>query len=257
MAIDETNYTMTTPNMNIHLWRYMDIPSFVYMIINNALVFVRADLFGDKYEGKLPDKTANSIDEQARRMSEHGYIKREFVNFSDILNNHNNEVFVNCWCNEKHEMVHMWKIYSKEYGVAIETDYETLKESIKTNEIIYPTLIKYIDFKKDLIHWKYNALTVYTLKRKEYKSENEFRLILPYPKSIENILSKNGTNEFDFDIRKELYAKTQVIECEVDINKLIKKIHISPYAPNWYTDMIIGLCNKVNLNVESITKSDL
>jgi hypothetical protein len=227
------------------------------MLENQSLIFVRADLFGDKFEGKLPEQTANNIDEEARRMIAHGYIKKELLNFSETFNRRNSEVYINCWCYEKHEMVHMWKIYSKENGLAIETDYVTLKESIKSNEAIYPTLIDYIDFKKDLIHWQYNELKVYTLKRKEYKSEKEFRLILSYPIEVENQLQKNESHENLIKLRHETYKKTPIIKCNVDVIRLIKKIHLSPFAPSWYIEIIKAIADKYHLEVRVIDQSEL
>jgi len=65
----------------------------------------------------------------------------------------------------------MWKIYSKENGIAIETDYEKLKRAIDTDEPILPTEISYVDYHNDVLDWNLNELTAYTTKRQEYKSE--------------------------------------------------------------------------------------
>ncbi len=257
MPLEESHPIMSTPRNNISLWRYVDIPSFLSILVDESLTFVRADLFEDKYEGKLPIKTANLIDATTIHQVVYGDSTNTRKSFSEILNSQTNSVYLNCWCNENHEMVHMWKIYSKEYGIAIETDYENLKKSIQTNETIYPTEIRYIDFNNEAVDWRSNALTVYTLKRKEYKSENEFRLILSFPKVIEEEIRKNTTTANAAQIRNDIYSKFPVIKCKVDPKMLIKKIHISPYAPNWYLDLIIDLAKKYDLTPESISQSDL
>lgn len=235
----------------------MDIPSFLSLLNDEALTFVRADLFEDKYEGKLPIKTAEQIDADTRKQITAGKLDKQYWNYSEILNNHTKDVYLNCWCNENHEMVHMWKIYSKESGIAIETDYESLKKALRTKETVYPTEIKYTDFKNDHVDWNANALTVFTLKRKEYKSEREFRLILPYPKLIQDQLK--GITDNDERVRKSklLYLNTPVIKCEVDPIKLIKNIHVSPYAPKWYLNLIKDISKKYNLKTDFITQSDL
>lgn len=257
MPIDESHPIMKTPKNNLNLWRYMDIPSFLSLLIDESLTFVRADLFEDKYEGTLPILTAEMIDTSSRKQIEKGILDKQYWNYSEILNKDNKNVYLNCWCNENHEMVHMWKIYSKENGIAIETDYEKIKESFISEEKVFPTEIKYLDYKKDIVDWKSNGLTVYTLKRKEYKSENEFRLILPYPRIIEDKVIQIKETENRGRFRKELYLNTPVIKCKVNPTKLITKIHVSPYAPKWYLSLIIDIAKKYELNVESISQSDL
>ena len=109
----------------------------------------------------------------------------------------------------------MWKIYSKENGIAIETDYDALKSSTESEEDIYPARIQYLDFNKDTIDWKWNTLSVFTIKKREYSAEKEFR------------------------------------------SKLIKQIHLSPYAPSWYYDVVKSLMNKFELIDTKLMKSDL
>jgi hypothetical protein len=136
----------------------MDIPSFLSLLTNNTLVFVRGDLFEDKFEGTVPKLTANLLDIQTRKEIEEGKTNQEYWNYSDLLNKNNKNTYLNCWCKESHEMVHMWKIYSKEDGIAIESKYSQLKKSITTKEPIYPTEVKYIDFKNEVIDWEKNLM---------------------------------------------------------------------------------------------------
>ncbi len=250
MAFDESHPAVNISTENIVIWRYMDIPSFLSLITERSLTFVRADLFEDKYEGKLPIKTALHIDEITRQEIENGITDKSYWNFSKILNENNGGVYINCWCNENHEMVHMWKIYSKENGLAIQTDYSTLKESFETNEIIYPSQIKYIDFENEYVDWKSNSLITYSIKRKEYKSENEFRLMLAYPREIEDKIILDGDVDSITRQRKKLYLTHPVVKCKVNPQLLIKKILISPYAPNWYLDIIKNIIKKYNINIE-------
>ena len=124
--------------------------------------------------------------------------------------------------------------------------------------VIENTEEKYFnDFQNDIIDWKSNGLTAYTLKRKEYKSENEFRLIISHPRIIEDQLLHLKTHEEINPIRRMLYLNTPVIKCKVNPVILIKKIHISPYAPKWYLTLIIDLAKKYNLNTKSISQSNL
>jgi hypothetical protein len=256
MAIDESHPVLNIPKTDITIWRYMDIPSFLSLLTNNTLVFIRGDLFEDKFEGTIPELTAHLLDIEARKEIEDGKINRRYWNFSDIINKNNKDTYINCWSKESHEMVHMWKIYSKEDGIAIESKYSKLKKSISTKEVVYPTEVKYVDFKNVTIDWENNILKLYTLKRFEYKSENEFRLLISHRRILEDKLL-----EVDFenrsDERSKQYYRTPVIHCEVDIKELISEIHLSPYAPKWYLKFLKDLTAKYGLEDLSITQSDL
>lgn len=253
MPVDESHSIMRTPKINILLWRYMDLASFISLIVDESLPFIRSDLFEDKFEGKLPKQAAILIDQRIREIND----GRAPSKYSERLDEVRKTIYLSCWCNEEHEMVHMWKIYSKEFGVAIETNYLSLINCITTTDVIYPTLIKYIDFDNDAIDWKSNGLTVFTLKRKEYKSENEFRLVLPFPNSMEKQLFNYTDVDERINARRILYNNTPVIKCKIDIQQLIKKIHVSPYAPKWYFSLITTLVKKLNLNIVSIKQSSL
>lgn len=237
----------------------MDIPSFLSLISSETLTFVRADLFEDKNEGILPQRTINSIDTFIQQSVKTGKLKPEYENFSffESLNSDKKTVYLNCWCKENHEMVHMWKIYSKENGLAIKTDYERLKASIESSEDIYPTEICYLDYQDDDIDWKSNGLTAFTIKRKEYKSENEFRLLLSDPRIIEDQLLHSKTHEEREPIRKALYLQTPVVHCKINTTKLISKIYLSPYAPKWYYKVITDILEKYNLSNIKIIQSNL
>lgn len=256
MPIDESHPVLNIPRTDITIWRYMDIPSFLSLLTHNTLVFVRGDLFEDKYEGTVPKLTAELLDIKTRKSIEAGKALKEYWNYSDLLNKNNKYTYLNCWCKESHEMVHMWKIYSKENGVAIESKYSRLKKSIETNEPIYPTEVKYIDFKNEVIDWDRNLMKLYTIKRFEYKSENEFLLLISHPKVLEDelLVVENEDNSL---ARPRLYDQTPVLHCKVDINELISDIHLSPYAPKWYLNFLKDLTSKYGLNDIPITQSDL
>lgn len=257
MPIEERNTIMKIPKENISLWHYMDIPSFLSLLTRKSLTFIRADLFEDKFEGIWQDKTAKDIDKK------HSDIFRKLgVEYESNLSTNLNKTmrkstYLNCWCKENSEMVHMWKIYSKENGIAIETDYKSLKESINTVETVYPTEIEYSDFQRDFVDWKSNALTVFTVKKIEYKAESEFRLIISSPellKEREDLIKIHNDDKYNF--RSNLYEVTPAVYCPIDIEKLISKLYISPYAPKWYENLINNILEKFELkNIEVIKSS--
>lgn len=256
MAIDESHPILNIPKTDITIWRYMDIPSFLSLLTNNTLIFVRGDMFEDKLERTMPYLMANLINIETRKEIEDGKTNREYWNYSDIINKNNKNTYINCWSKESHEMVHMWKIYSKQDGIAIESKYSKLKKSISTEELVYPTEVKYIDFKNDTIDWEKNFMKLYSLKRFEYKSENEFRLLIFHPRILEDKLLEVDWEKRSRE-RSKLYCQTPVLHCKVDIKELISKIHLSPYAPKWYLAFLKDLTAKYGLHDLSITQSDL
>lgn len=257
MPISESHPVLIIPKENLTLWRYMDIPSFLSLILNESLTFVRADLFEDRFEGTLPRLTAELLDYQMQQKIKNGELDQKYLNLSSMLNQGNKTTYLNCWCKENHEMVHMWKIYSKENGLAIQTDYNRLKESILTDESIHPTEIRYLDYNNVFVDWKFNTMTFYTLKRNEYKSENEFRLILSHPRFVENQIDFKKSAPEIVNSRNRLYEKTPVIKCRINPAILISKIYISPYAPKWYYEMVSDILEKFNLADKEIIQSEL
>ncbi|WP_298722800.1 hypothetical protein [uncultured Oceanisphaera sp.] len=257
MAINESHPVMNAPESNIKLWRYMDLPAFFSLLVDSKLCFSRADLMEDKFEGTFPKLNAQLLDEEANRLIERGELNPGYRNLSQVLTQDKTHAFLSCWCQEDTEMIHMWKIYSKECGVAIETSYEDLKLSITDSEDVYPTQIRYVDFEKDIIDWQQNGLTVYTIKRVEYKSESEFRLIVSHPRQIEDQLLNYKTHEEKALPSRLLYNQTKAIKIDVDLSKLIKVVHISPFAPSWYSDLVKSTLLKFGYDKTEIRVSKL
>jgi len=244
MGINESHPAINVPNENIQLWKYMDLPSFFSLLVDSKLCFTRADFMEDKYEGTFPKLTAQQLDEHASHSISRGELNPGYRNLSQVLTQDKTRVYLSCWCQENTEMIHMWKIYSKQSGIAIETSYDDLKKSITDEENVFPTKIRYIDFEKEGLDWKNNGLTVFTVKRIEYKSESEFRLIVSFPRLVEDQLLKYKTHEAQALPRRQLYNKTKVIKISVDIFKLIRAVHISPFAPDWYRDLVVSTLRK-------------
>lgn len=257
MPIVEDHPIPALKSKEMILWRYMDIPSFLSLLVNSSLTFVRADLMEDRFEGTITKPTAEILDlklNTSRRKD-----KLTIFDIPSIFEQSKKMVYINCWCKENFQMVHMWKIYSKEKGIAIETSYEKLKNAFGTEENIYPAEINYLDFEKDLIQLQSNMMTPFKVKKKEYKAENEFRLLLLNPKQVEDQLYKPAPDEpIKVDPQRDiLYSKTLVVECKVDISKLISKIHISPFAPKWYSETIKKIMHKYGFNHISVEQSEL
>ncbi len=253
MPIDESHPSMNTPNEDYKIWRYMDIPSFLSLLVDEALTFTSASLMEDKFEGTLPKPTELQLDSQIGKLFTDSTSSTGPKNFSEILYSLKNAVYLNCWCKAKTEMVHMWKIYSKEKGIAIETTYNKLKEAIIDEETILPTEITYLDYSHQQFDWESNTLGLFTIKRLEYQSEQELRLILAFPEQVRK-RAEAETHHEPFNV---FYKNFPVIKIKTDISRLIEAIHISPFAPEWYSDLAKSTLDKFGLTNISIIKSEL
>ncbi len=263
MQISQKDYCKL---QNTFLWRYMSLPKFLDLILNGRLYF--ADLVTlakeDPYEGALPlysdypvyiKKIVDSIHNTQNQNLEIQKILPDYENIENIANDFKKakqSTFVNCWHINKDENFAMWKIYAcSDASIAIVTDIEMLKDSIKTDKNIKGAIVKYEDKKlfspqniesvKYFNNYKKLQETVRKAalyKRKHFEYEKEFRLIYQH------------SNLYDQD-------KNYIT---VDINKLVKYIYISPMAENYIKNTIIQTLKKLqrskkyDLNIDKIIK---
>ena len=63
------------------LWRYMDFTKFVSLLEKQALFFSKPDRLGDPFEGSLPKKNLEHIDEHVDNLVNVPADQKEFVSF--------------------------------------------------------------------------------------------------------------------------------------------------------------------------------
>ena len=249
--INEQLDKFSVPSGDTIIWKYMDIPSFISLIQDQKIVFNKAKLFEDKNEGKLPLKVRKDFEEVMDTLYKEKILIKP-ISYS-ILEDVVKVSYVCCWSISNHEIVHMWKIYAKENGIAIKTSYNKLKESLKKERVedITPLLINYIDYNEAKTPLIPHAAAYLSIKREEYKYENEFRLVITRPKHIENMITseqKEKSSDEQTAIREEIYNKYDIIKCDIDLTNFIDEIRISPFAPSWYKDIIKNLLVSYNLS---------
>ena len=216
---------VNTPHGNTILWRYMSLEKFIDLIASNELFFTNASKLTDKYEGTIPKKTYDAFKKQLT----HQNITEEEMNLQLGLLKHQADSFreltlVNCWTMNPYESYALWKIYlgGSRGGVAIRTTASKIKESFQLggeeyDEDIFFSKIEYSDYIDD----PNSRFLWITRKNKFYEFEEEARLfIFHYPKS------EGGTSP-PYRIRNGRRFK-------VDINKLIERIYLSPFSPDWF-----------------------
>lgn len=206
------------------IWRYMDFWKFLNLIETKALYFSNSENLGDNFEGRIPLFILEKI---KLKDKETGSESEDIINY---LENICRKTFlISSWSYSERESFALWKMYAKnKSGVAIETDLSALKNSFTvTSKSVYIGEINYIHEKKyffDLSNLFYPFIT----KRDYYSFENEIRCIT--------------VNE-EYEINRENLI-------DVDLNILIKKIHISPNSKPEFFKLIELIKKEYKLNFE-------
>ncbi|GJL73720.1 MAG: DUF2971 domain-containing protein [Nitrosomonas sp.] len=219
------NPAFTVPeDVNIKVWRYMDLSKFVAMLQSSALFFSCADRMGDKLEGSYPLGNAE------RRLSAYYGIKR-YPGFERKLRQW---TAINCWHMNNGESDAMWKLYLKsDEGLAIQSTFSRLSESFcKTKQEINIGVVKYINFAVEQIpeiHHVGHYFSPFLHKQKSFEHERELRAIIqdvPICKQMNGLL---GVQENIIDMDAPGWGAGKTIP--VDLKKLVETIYVCPESP--------------------------
>jgi hypothetical protein len=265
-----TKRSFSVPIESTILWRYIDFGKFVSMLLTKSLYFTKVSKFNDPFEGaigimdnkssydksmifalvvaqlttvinnynplppskEITDRALKIVDdlEKSTISDEDREIVSNAQKLSSDLEAHRivkrDMIYVNCWHENEFESDAMWTLYSKDItnAVAIKTTFQKLYESLNRDPLIDIGRVNYINFNKAFS--SNNSTQWY--KRKSFSHENEVRAVL--------------INE----TRRELDG----VPIDVDLNILIDSIYISPYAGNWFVDIVKDVLKKYNLDKE-------
>lgn len=203
------------------LWRYQDLPRYLDLLIRKQLFFTRIDQFEDPFEGKF-----SKSDKQA--LAESGLNRQQAKQQIDMYEYQSNNiaVTVNTWHQNNAENYAMWNIYAKNYGIAVQTTYKKLKACFKsTDKPVYIGKVIYYNEETDRLPME-NPLTPFIRKRCLYQYENEIRCCY--------VMSQKQESGFTWE-EQDTYNGVFI---PVDLNVLIERIYISPYAPKWFRDLV-------------------
>jgi hypothetical protein len=187
------------------LWRYLDYFKFEDLIKNQSLYYSRLDKFEDKLEGVSPYSCIKAIASDPEKNEEQ---KREAIRLYKIRMERNRQIsFASCWHINDNLNFDMWDSYGHKASdsIAIKTSEKKLCSSLR--KLGFPFLNEPVQY-FDEPYFNQNAYWFPTMfKRKEYKSEQEFRSIL-----FAHNISLGG------------------IKIKVELNDLIDRIYVHPSA---------------------------
>ncbi len=138
----------------------------------------------------------------------------------------------------------MWKLYlSSNLGIAIKSSIERLIKSFEIEDRydIYVGEVNYLDYEKDLFNYG-NVFCYFFNKRKSFDHEKEIRALVSH--AIENPKRKANEPYDGFGVN-----------IKIDINKLIEKIYVAPFSPEWYFDLIKSVLKRYDIQFDIVQSS--
>ena len=249
------------------LWRFMDFTKFVALLHSGSLFFCRADRLGDPFEGSISARALEVRKGEAQRIGR-AFQGRDsavvmLAGFGDRLWDSldadsyslrwNAEwMFVSCWHMNEVESAAMWHLYAPSgQGVAIQTTYQRLRDQLPDD--VYIGKVKYINYQSGHVDLS-NGFSPFMHKRESFGHERELRAIHSKPPSHKRINPATGEEEqmAAHDVHNTEGGKG----FSIDLNALIERIHVSPIAQSWYTELVRAVCDRYQLTAE-IRQSDL
>lgn len=251
VLLDETviryywmNDAFELPNPEDKLWRYMDLSKFISMLSSEALYFAPAESFEDPFEGakgiherednwndyyleffRHAIKTAPGISPNEASEEKLEIAAKKLLNeMTQSGMEARKSACISCWHNNDFESEAMWKLYSANVknAVAIETTYQQLYNALGKNPDINIGKVKYIDYRTQYSSVGYGA---FWYKRKSFEHEREVRALI-----------RNHTNN------------GVGISHPVNLDILITNVYVSPYAPEWFAEIVRDIVKKYGLN---------
>lgn len=228
----EKNDNMYFVADDVLLWKYMSFSKFVNLLSGN-LYFNRIDSFEDVFEGHFPDRIKKGLENSQYRN----------ILVVEPLAQH--ILYVSCFHASDCETAFMWHQYSNQDGLAIQTTGKRLKEAFRiTEENIYLSKVKYLDYATDF--FEVNGLFSLAIhKRKSFEFEKEVRCIcMKMPEGL-----KEKQSPLDIETPTG-------IKIPINLDVLIDKIYLSPYAPSYLEENVKMIMDKWELH-KDVINSDL
>ena len=157
-------------NNNAHIWRFIDLPKFLDMLVTGSLYFTRGDMFDGPYEGMPPDEYMEVV---RRCGSNAGSVQQQ----TRMFHYYRADFFINCWHMSPHESAGMWKLYAGvDAGIAIKSTYSRLVHAFKdTPERVYLGLTSY---DHEHVFGSTNSFKFSSYKRQAFGHDREVRAMI-------------------------------------------------------------------------------
>jgi hypothetical protein len=227
---------------SIRLWRYLDVPKFLSMLEYRSLFFCRMDKLGDAFESSVPKNMTDMYQAEVERQL--GLGTEDGKKIAETLR-HNTRAFVwsanvaalccyaNCWHINQRESDAMWAAYLKTpEGVALQSSPARLVSSLSRSPVeIHIGRVEYVDYENANFlnaDGTMNTFNYVVKKRLEYQHEKELRAVIWNTPENGAAFSSNPVGAM----------------VPTDLDKLIKRIVVSPNSSRWFHDLIVAIARR-------------
>jgi len=228
MLIPEHTSFPQPENHDTRVWRYLSLSKFLDFYLSNCLYFSRVDLLDDKHEGTYTQITTGFAFDTIKLPS--GLL----VTREEYATRIRQSMHVNCWRLDNHESEAMWKIYCQHNsGLAIQTTYKKLAESLPHEHKLFIGLITYLDYETDSFN-RGNNFNPIMHKRLAFEHEKEVRIVHS---------TLNYMNDHTLPLPEP------GIKLQTTLFEQIEHIYVNPYADEWYFQTISQLFDRLNIEI--------
>ena len=223
-------------DVNMKIWRYLDLPKLLDFLETRSLYFARADTFDDPYEGTWTESDVVARERAFKEMPAEYKSKVDPARYRQLIESMTllqiQTTYINGWHGGETENIAMWNLYGKKTGsVVIQSTYKKLMEALPDKS--YLGMVKYQDYsstEKGIASG--NSFEPFMHKRKQLEHEKEVRAfiwILGGP-------IKEGPINTD-ELPKGL-------KVDIDIDKVVETIQVQPETPTWVKGTIENLLKR-------------
>jgi hypothetical protein len=231
-------------DLNVNVWRYMDLAKYLHLLSSQKLFFARADYIAaqDPFEGSLPrlDKETTSR-EYNKLLSSTPELRSEYAEMrvfeqDQFRYQFPRDTFLSCWHASPFESAAMWHIYGRtDRSVAVQTTFEKLRLSLVGKAAL--GMIQYIDYDTEsMFTGKTLGAMPFLFKRISFEYEHELRCI------VQRLRDRSTAPHYD-DSEKG-------IEVEVSLPNLVQSVFVSPDSESWYVRLLKDLTIKLGFHFE-------
>ena len=272
------------PTPETVIWRYMDFSRFMGLLQHKSIRFNRSDLFEDLFEGRHPEQFVKRQLERARQMADRNFRsgtvsdERLLKLLQDTAELERKCAYVSSWHENEFESEAMWKLYgSSSGGIAIRTTVGKLMQSFAAHHVTVAR-VEYVDFSSvEIPDEEIFRPRTYIRKRPSFSHELEVRAFTLKALGSETLEQRLATVADALETHMfELFAKAIVLFPGASLlvdNKIVfepppgittpfnlsrdsDEIVISPYAPPWWHELVVGILETYEVNIP-VRRSDL
>ena len=206
--------------------RYMDLPKFVDLLRTNELHLEAAANFDDPLEGTMPESIRTSYNETAGKENQNTK-SIEVQEFEYKLRTN-----ISCWTLGAEDNIALWKIYggsaqSLSVSTTIERVISSAFEWCEEGDIIIKKVC-YINHAGQVPNGVYSlGENTFGFKNEAYFFEREARIVVTRPYG----------------------SQAKSLRLPVDVNNILTKITVSPFAGDWFFNLVTDITKKYKVTV--------